>query len=292
MEDIVIILIRGIGVGAIFALVAMSFNIVHRSSGILSFAQGNMFILAGLFAFLMLPSVTNSLLWIALLPIVAIAVGLLVAFQGYITLLPLRSSVEQLSWMVTTLAAAIVIGATILIAQGTSQLAVQSPFSSARIFGIYIPTTYVMVIILALLWYFGLRWFHTRTITGLAISAIAQDVDAARAAGINVRRLQITAFLISGVIVGSTGFVAAPVIAIANDSGIGYMINGFIAAVVGGLGSNLGSLLAGVLVGVISFYSAYFFGGEFQNAVSLALLIGVLMIRPQGVFGHAAARRV
>jgi branched-chain amino acid transport system permease protein len=92
-------------------------------------------------------------------------------------------------------------------------------------------------------------------------------------------------------IVGSAGFVAAPIIAIANDSGIAYVLNGFVAAVVGGLGSNLGALVGGALVGVASMYAAFEYGGEFQNAVSLALLIGVLMLRPQGLFGRPAARR-
>jgi branched-chain amino acid transport system permease protein len=129
-------------------------------------------------------------------------------------------------------------------------------------------------------------------LTGLAISAIAQDLEAARAAGLRVKRLQLIAFAISGLIVGSAGFAAAPVMAIANDSGIAYVMNGFVAAVVGGLGSNFGSLVGGVLVGVLSLYAAFEYGGEFQNAVSLALLVVVLMLRPQGLFGRQAARRV
>jgi branched-chain amino acid transport system permease protein len=154
------------------------------------------------------------------------------------------------------------------------------------------PAPYLFTIVLALAWYVALRWFHARTLTGLAISAIAQDLDAARAAGLRVRRLQVIAFAISGMIVGSAGFVAAPIIAIANDSGIAYVLNGFVAAVVGGLGSNLGALVGGGLVGVASMYAAFEYGGEFQNAVSLALLIFVLMLRPQGLFGRPAARRV
>ncbi len=107
-----------------------------------------------------------------------------------------------------------------------------------------------------------------------------------------MRRLQILAFAISGAIVGSAGFVAAPVMSISADSGIIYVLNGFIAAVIGGLGSNTGALIGGPLVGVVSMYAAYRFGGQFQNVVSLALLIGVLMLRPQGLFGRTQARRV
>ena len=80
--------------------------------------------------------------------------------------------------------------------------------------------------------------------------------------------------------------------AIANDSAIPYVMNGFVAAVVGGVGNNAGALLGGLLVGVLGLCAAFEYGGEFQNLVSLALLVVVLMLRPQGLFGRQAARRV
>ena len=292
MEDLVIILVRGVGAGSIFALLGMSFNVVFNASGILNFAQGNMLVLGGLFAFLVLPGQPDALHWWLFLPVVAVLLGLLLAVQGFITLLPLRSSVEQHSWLITTLAASVIIGAVLLIYQGSAQQSVRSPFASIPLLGTRVPATYAVCAVLAVLWYGALRLFHTRVLTGLAISALSQDLDAARAAGLRVRRLQITAFAISGLIVGSAGYAAAPVMAIANDSGISYVMNGFVAAVVGGLGSNLGALVGGALVGMLSFYAAFQYGGEFQNAVSLALLVIVLMLRPQGLFGRQAARRI
>ncbi len=292
MEELVIILVRGIGLGAVFSLVAMSFNVVHNSSGILNFAQGNMLILGGVFGYFLLPQDPSVATWALLIPAAALLYAAVLALQGYLTLLPLRSSVEQQSWLITTLAVSVIIGAVILVAQGPFALSVKSPFANFALLGTHTPAPYGLAVLLALLWYVGLRWFFTRTLTGLAISAIAQDMEAAQAAGIRVRRLQILAFAISGAIVGSSGFVAAPVISISADSGIIYVLNGFIAAVIGGLGSNAGALIGGPLVGVASMYAAYRFGGQFQNVVSLALLIAVLMLRPQGLFGRTQARRV
>lgn len=292
MQDTLIVLVHGVGVGAVYALVAMSFNVVFRSSGILNFAQGNMLVLGGMFAFLVLPSAPGMGPWFVLLPASALLLGALLAAQGYMTLLPLRSSVEQHSWLITTLAVSVIIGAVILIYQGTAQQSVRSAFPAFHLLGTRVPAPYAIATLLALLWFAALRWFHTRMLTGLAMSAIAQDLDAARAAGIRVRRLQVLAFALSGLIVGSAGFVAAPVIAIANDSGIAYALNGFVAAVIGGLGSDLGALIGGLLLGMVSMYAAYTYGGEFQDAVSLALLILVLMVRPEGLFGRPAARRV
>lgn len=292
MDDLLIIVVHGIGVGSIFALVGMSFNVVFNASGILNFAQGNMLVLGALFAFLVLPGQPGVTQWFILLPVVGVGLALLLAVQGYVTLLPLRSSVEQHSWLITTLAASVIIGAILLIYQGSAQQSVRSPFAAIRFMGVRVPATYAASTALALFWFAALRVFHRRTLIGLAISAIAQDLHAARAAGLRVRRLQVTAFAISGLIVGTAGFVAAPVMAIANDSGIAYVTNGFVAAVVGGLGANHGALVGGVLVGMLSLYAAYEYGGEFQNLVSLALLVVVLMVRPQGLFGRQAARRV
>lgn len=292
MDELLIIAVRGIGLGSIYALVGMSFNVVFNASGILNFAQGNMLVLGGLFAYLVLPTAPDVAHWVTWLPAAAIALAALMAVQGVITLMPLRSSVEQHSWLITTLAVSVIIGAVLLLYQGAAQSTVRSPFSNFTVMGTRVPATYAVTIILALVWYVALWLFHTRSLTGLAISAIAQDLDAARAAGLRVRRLQVTSFAISGLIVGTAGYAAAPAMAIANDSGLAYVMNGFVAAVVGGLGSNLGALVGGAMVGLLSMYAAFEYGGEFQNAVSLALLVGVLMLRPQGLFGRVAARRV
>src|SRR3954466_515852 len=292
MEELAVIIVRGLGLGAVYALVAMSLNAVHRASGIFNFAQGSMLVLGGMIAARYMPNVPDPYRWLLFLPVATIALAAIMTIQGYITLLPLRSSVEQHSWLVSTLAVSVLIGAVILLIQGNAQMLTTSQFPSFPVFGTRTPAPYIMTIILALLWYVALHWFHSRTLTGLSISAVAQDLDAARAAGLRVRRLQLLAFCISGLIIGSTGFTAAPILALANDSGVAYVTNGFVAAVVGGIGNDLGALLGGALVGVLSMYTAFAYGGEFQNVVTLGLLVAVLMIKPEGLFGTPAARKV
>src|SRR3954454_22238103 len=152
MDELLIILVRGIGAGSIFALLGMSFNVVFNASGILNFAQGNMLVLGGLFAFLALPSQPDALHWWLSLPLVTAMLGVLLAAQGAITLLPLRSSVEQHSWLITTLAASVIVGAILLIYQGTAQQSVRSPFPSIRFLGTLVPAIYAICVALALLW--------------------------------------------------------------------------------------------------------------------------------------------
>lgn len=292
MEDITIILVRGLGIGGMYALIAMSLNAIHRATGIFNFAQGMLFVVAGIVAALSMPSIPNPYLWIVMLPVAAVILAIVMMVQGYITLLPLKSSVDQHSWLVSTLAVSVLIGAVILLIQGNNQILTTSQFPSFPVFGTHTPAPYMLTVVAALIWYVLLRWFHSKTLTGLSISAIAQDMDAARAAGLRVRRLQVMAFGISGLIIGSAGFISAPIAALANDSGLAYVTNGFVAAVVGGIGNDTGALLGGALVGVLSMYAAFVYGGEFQNVVTLGILIAVLMIRPEGIFGAPAARKV
>lgn len=292
MDELIIILVRGIGTGAVFSLIAMSFNVVYNASGILNFAQGHMLILGGIVGFLFLPADADYFTWFALLFAAAIIMAVLMAVQGYITLLPLRSSVEQHSWLITTLAVSVIISAVILIAKGPFALVVRDPFPPFFLLGTRTPAAYGIAVLLAVLGYFALRWFHGRTLVGLAMSALAQDLDAAQAAGISVRRLQVLSFGISGVVIGIAGFATAASLTISPSSPINYVLNGFIAAVIGGIGNNAGALIGGPLVGAVSMLAAFKFGGEFQNAVSLLVLVAVLMLRPQGLFGRVQARRV
>jgi len=287
LSEIAIIVVRGIAIGSIFSIIAMSFNIVHGATGILNFAQGNMFVLGGFAAFF-LANGAGVPLWLVMLAVSAMLVAACVTFQGWITLLPLRSSVEQDSWLISTVAASTIIGAVLLITQGPYAYNVQGIAPSFRILGVRTPGAYALAFGCMLFWFVALRLFLTRTFSGLAISALSQDFDAARAAGLPVRRLQLVAFAISGLIVGSAGYMVAPVISVTSDAGLRYVL----AAVVGGIGSNLGTLIGGPLVGVVTMLTAYRIGGAYQDLASLLVLVAILMLRPQGLFGRSSARRV
>ncbi|HVZ45507.1 MAG TPA: branched-chain amino acid ABC transporter permease [Ramlibacter sp.] len=293
MIELAIIGVRGLGLGSLYALVAMSLNMVFRSTGVVNFAQGEILILGGVFAFM-----TTGLGWISKETWIAglVASGLLsavlLALQGQVTLWPMRTSRGQESWLVTTMAASIIMVAVLLKLKGPWVQSVDSVFDDMTILGVGTPAAYGALALLALGWYAALRLFLSRTITGLAMSALAQDIDAARAAGLNVNGLQLLSFAISGVIVGTAGFAAAPVLSVAPDTGTRYLINGFLAAVFGGMGNDSGALVAGPIVGVLGVLVAFKLGGEFQDMAMLLILVAILLLRPQGLFGRPAARRV
>ncbi|WP_112320598.1 branched-chain amino acid ABC transporter permease [Oceanibium sediminis] len=291
LSEIVIIVIRGVAIGALFSIIAMSFNIVHNATKILNFAQGNVFILGG-FAAYFLANQAGVGMWLAMLIVTSFGIAVLVAAQGWLTLLPLTDTNEQNSWLISTVSVSVIISALLLLLYGPFSYTVQGPIPSFRVMGIKTPGAFVLAIAAAIFWYVALRLFLRRSFIGLAISALSQDMDAARAAGLPVQRLQLLAFAISGAIAGSVGFMVAPVISVSPDAGLRYVLNGFIAAVVGGIGNNTGALIGGPLVGVMAMLTAYKVGGAYQDLASLIVLVTILMFWPQGLFGRAAARKV
>src|SRR5690606_32153142 len=186
LEEISFIVFRGLGAGGLTAMIALSFNIVHTSSRVLNFATGNLLIAAAFVSALFFSPTDGLWSWVLLLLASTIGVGLLVAIQGYITLLPLKYT-EENSWLVTTMAASVIIGALLLLTQGPFVQTAADPLPPLSLFGMRTPASYALCIILAFVWFIALHYFLTRSWTGLAISALSQDYDAARTAGIPVR---------------------------------------------------------------------------------------------------------
>lgn len=292
MDEIFLVLLRGVSLGAIYALIAMSFNVVYKSSGVLNFAQGNIFILGALAAAVFSNYVDGLFSWFIFMSLATVLVAVILYIQGMITIGVSPKKDNYQSWLVSTMASSVIIGALILMIQGPTTVHVSSIFGKVQAFGAKTPITSLVAIALMVFWYFALEYFYRKTLLGLSISALSQDIQAAKSAGLPVKKLQLLAFGISGLVVGSAGFALAPVLVVGSESGIQYVINGFIAAVVGGVGSNSGSIFGGLLLGVITMMTAFTLGGEYQLLAALVILIGVLMLRPQGLFGRTAARTI
>jgi branched-chain amino acid transport system permease protein len=288
-----VLLLQGVGTGSVYALIGMSLNVIYGATSILNFAQGFWIVVAGLLAFRFVPAGGESVLaWLGWMVVVTVLVTLFTTVQGVLTLLPLRSSTEQHSWLVTTLAASVIIGGIVLVEQGGNAIIVPTVLGSLTAFSVTESFTYVLAPALCLCVLLALTLADRRTASGLALRAIRQDLEAARAAGLRVRALQIGAFAVSGVIVGLTGFLTGPVLGLSQSTGVTLVLYGFTAALMGGLGNNVGAVLGGVLLGLASVATGLWVGGDFQEPIVLLLLIAVLLVRPQGIVGRARVRRV
>jgi branched-chain amino acid transport system permease protein len=294
MDELIILAIRGIGSGALFALVAMSLNLIFNATGVLNFAQGQLLIVAGVLTYMWDSgdSGPGSPGWWFSLGAVVLAVAVIAGAQGLLTLLPMRSAADQHSWIMTTIAASIIMGAILVLAIGPRTVNVNNHFGTMGVVGTQIPIVYLVLVGLSVAVWAGLRWYQRATLTGLALNALSQDLDAAKTAGIATLRLQVVSFVLAGVVTAATGFVGGHVVEVSENQALHYVIFGFIVAVIGGLGNNTGALVAGPLFGMLLMFASSQFGGGTQIPVALLAIVAVLMLKPQGIFGRPHARRV
>ena len=138
----------------------------------------------------------------------------------------------------------------------------------------------------------SLELFYRRTMYGKLFIATSEDAFAARARGINTDRVRALSYMLSGALGGLAGFAAGQLTFAYFALGFALTLNGFIAIAVGGLGSNLGAVIGGLALGMMSSFATYLFGGEYQQTVAIGILILVLVIKPEGLFGSKQVRPV
>ena len=151
------------------------------------------------------------------------------------------------------------------------------------IFGARFPLERLVIIVVAVLLTTGLLLLLRYTRTGLAMRAVAQDSDAAAVSGVNIPRTATIAMFIGCGIAAAAAAVIAPVFTVHAYMAEGYLIKAFMVIILGGMGSITGAIWAGILVGFIDAFGNVFFG-YFTQIILLALVIGVIVFKPTGLF--------
>jgi branched-chain amino acid transport system permease protein len=278
----------GLSTGAIYALIAIGYNITLTSSGVLNFAFGNTLVLGGFVAISGLAA-GLPLPLVLLLCALACAITSVLVERAAIRFMPLGSHAE----LITTLGAGTIITAVIAIIWGSDPrrltLFAQQPLNLLG--GRVLPVNVVLIglpVILGL----GLHLLLHGTRFGLASRAQAFDREATMVRGVDVRWLSVTAFAISGLFAGLVGpFVlmstsASPFLAIE------FALKGFVALALGGLGSQLGGVVAGFLIGIIESFVNLYLGSLYGNYAVFVVFVLVLLFRPHGLFGSRRLRLV
>ncbi|MCY4590224.1 MAG: branched-chain amino acid ABC transporter permease [Alphaproteobacteria bacterium] len=151
------------------------------------------------------------------------------------------------------------------------------------IFGARFPLERLMIIVVAVLLTTGLLLLLRYTRTGLAMRAVAQDSDAAAVSGVNIPRTATIAMFIGCGMAAAAAAVIAPVFTVHAYMAEGYLIKAFMVIILGGMGSITGAIWAGILVGFIDAFGNVFFG-YFTQIILLALVVGVIVFKPTGLF--------
>lgn len=285
LPDLVQIIVAGVAMGAIYALMALGFSIVFNALRVINFAQGDMFMLGAVFG------LTAFVQWRLGFSLAFLAAGLGAALVGValerLVFRPLRGS-PTLNLIIATIGVSITLRAVALIIWGSQALLFPPVFGEQplRIAGITLMPHYLWILGMSLLTITALQLFFTRTVTGKAMRATAQNRDAAALMGIDVFRMDSLSSAIAAGLGGIGGILIAPVFFVQTEMGAMAGLKGFAAAVLGGFGSIPGAIAGGVALGVAENLSTSFVSGTYRDAVAFVILIGILLWRPEGLLGR------
>ena len=290
MSELLQFIFSGLTVGAVYALVALGFTIVYNASGVVNFAQGE---------FVMLGGLGTVFLFDAGVPLLPAAVAaVLIACAIGIALNKLAIEPARGASVVTLII--ITIGASIFL-RGAAQIVFDKQihrfpsFSGDQPFqiaGATILPQSLWVIFGAAAIFAGLYFFFTRTLIGKAVLATANNRLAAKLVGVNTNFVMTLSFAMSAAIGAVAGVLVTPITLTSYDVGIALALKGFAAAMLGGMGSPAGALAGGLLVGLIEAMTAGYISSDYKDAAAFIVILGVLFVMPQGLFGRASVDRV
>lgn len=286
------LLVSGLANGCVYGLIALGFVLVYKATEAINFAQGDLMML-GAFVTIGLANTHYMGLpfWIAL----PVSLGIMGALGYLIDRLIIRRMFgeSQVAVMILTIAMGFVIRFVAGLIWGHEPHTLESPFAGrdVRIGGLVLGMEDVAVIVVTLLLTWCLYVFFRRTRLGLAMQGASQNQLAAYYMGIPVKRVQGNVWALAGVAAGIAGILFA--VRGSVDPSTGLMgIKAFAAAVIGGFGSLPGALAGGLIVGVIEPFASRYIAAGYSQVVPYALLLVVLIFRPNGLFSQVRAKKV
>lgn len=281
----------GLAVGAVYALIGITYNVMFSASRVFSFTAGMLGMLGGVLGALFINKMgMNAILAFVLVLACGAALGVVTEI---LTVRPVLKSIEQHLYVLSTLAFALMVQQVTAIEYNTEPqpfpvLIPIDPNSWAGIVDqkIWLPVLACIVTIA------GLEFLYRKTLIGRAFLAIAEDSYAARALGLPETRLRMASYAIAGIIGALAGFTGAQMLLafIGNQAILNFY--GFVPVALGGMGSNRGAVIGGLALGLFQQAANFLVGGIFAAVAVFAVFIVVLLLRPEGLAGAAAARRV
>ena len=284
-------LVGGLANGSLYALVALGIVLLYRSSRVLNFAHGDVATLA---TFVALTLLLHAVPFPAAIAASLVAAAALGAAFFFFVLRPAKES-TLLGKIVMTLGFALLLSGVMQLLWGADTQNFPFPLSDTRVYRlgavvisqINLGTISVGLVLMALLYV-----LVQRTKVGLAMRAVAQNPAAAQALGIPSRRIYALTWGLASALGGAAGVLLAPVVYLDPFMMLDPFLKGFAGAVLGGMDSMPGAVLGGFLLGVAETVFAGYVSFKFKTTLAFAIIILVLMIRPEGLLGREYHRRV
>ena len=291
MSDLIQLLVSGTATGAIYALAALGFTLLWQAAGVINFAQGEFVMLP---AFSMLFFLANGApLWLAFILTCIIAMVILgYGFKRMIVDPLIKHGVIPL--VIATLGLSIATKSIVRAGYSAEAHPFPSPFPDGQmsLLGINVSFADIGTLVIAGVIVISLQAFLNKTVTGRAMQAVAQNTEAAKVLGINVKRMVLYVFLINAVLAVVAAMLVTPTYLAKFDMGDSIGQKAFFAAIIGGFNQTRGALLGGVLIGILENLVGFYVSPAYKEGVALVLFLGVILFRPEGLLGKAEERKV
>jgi branched-chain amino acid transport system permease protein len=284
------LLFTGIGIGAIYALVALGTVMIYRATNVVNFAQGE-FAMVGAYCMVVTTSVLGWPYWLGIL-VSLIAMAVFGAIFNLGVYYPLRNR-SFLPVIISTIGASILLTNGMLATYGPEPESLPGVFDSQgfNIGEVYLDSQYILIIavtiVLVVLQYF----FFEHTLLGKKMHATSQDKEMASILGIPVARMIMLTFIYSALLGGIAGILVAPVLFVSVGMGSPIALKAFAASIIGGFGDVKGAIVGGLALGVIETFGAAYISVPYKDAFAFLVLFAFLLIRPQGIFGEKVAQK-
>ena len=296
MEILLQLLFSGIALGMIYAVIAFGYQLTFATSGTLNFGQGEALMLGALVGLSLVSTIhggpyMNFLLMIPLVMIFGAFQGVLVEWIG---VRPSIKAKSEFGWIMSTIALAIIFKNVAENIWGKDDLTFPSPVSATpfQVFGANVQLMQVLVVAGAIAMMLAVELFNRKSIYGKAVVATSNDPDAAGLMGINTNMVITFSYALSSATAAFAGVLVAPLTLTGATMGTALGLKAFAVAIIGGLTSGMGAVVGGLILGISETLTGFYISTGYKEVPGLVLLLLVLAIKPAGLFGKAAIKKV
>lgn len=292
MEILIQLIFSGIALGMIYAVIAFGYQLTFATSGTLNFGQGEALMLGALVGLTCVEDFGINY-WL-MIPIVCIFGALQGSFVELIGVRPAIKIKSEFGWIMSTIALGIIFKNVAENIWGRDDLRFPSPISEDPIplFGANILPMEILVVGGAILMMVMVEWFNRKTIYGKAVVATSNDRDAASLMGINTGIVIMFSYALSSLTAAFAGVLVAPLTLTGATMGASLGLKAFAVAIIGGLSSGFGIIIGGLILGITETTTGFYISTGYKDVPGLLLLLLVLALKPSGLFGKTAIKKV
>ncbi len=284
--------VNGTALGCVYALIALGFVLIYKATEVINFAQGELMMIGAFLAYTFIV-VLGMNFWLG----AAIAIALTAAFGGALERTIMRSMVGQPVFSIVMVTIGIGFLARSLVTMvpgwGVDTYKIETPFTNrvAEMGPLVVSQDHLAVIVLTALLCAALYLFFRFARLGIAMQAVSQNQLAAYYMGIPVKTVFSLIWAVSAGVAAFAGLLLAPIVFVHANMGF-LAIRAFPAAVLGGFGSIPGAVAGGLIIGNVEALAGFYLPEGWKDVAPWVVLLVVLTVRPQGLFGQTARKKV